>query len=447
MRGQSPNQNQGNLFFTPLKALLNPAHRLYQLSTEIDWSAFESEFGKDYSHTGRPSHPVRLMVGLLILKQLDNLGDETVVEKWIENPYYQYFCGMDVFQWNFPIDPSDLVYFRNRIGRAGAELILQSSVQIHGEEAEESEISVDTTVQSKAITFPTDAKLHKRIMEYCWAIADQEGIKLRQSYKRKIKNYLRSQYNSQHPKRRKAASKGLRKIRTITGRLVRDVVRKLPEDRLAKYGQLLAIFHKVMTQKRGDSDKVYAIHAPEVSCIAKGKAYPKYEFGAKAAIAQTKKGGIIVAAESFQGNPHDSYTLLPILLQYHRILDTLPEAAILDRGFRGVKTIFGVKMIRPDKPKNNNTPYQKRKARKRFRRRAAIEPTIGHLKHRFRLDRNWLKGSKGDQFNLLMAAAAFNFKKWMNRMPDKSIFLFFESSRTLYYNQLQKISLTQSHSG
>lgn len=415
MRGTVPNQNQGNLFFTPLKSLLNPEHRLYQLAETIEWSLFEGRFSGLYSSMGRPAHPIRLMVGLLILKQLDNLGDETVVEKWVENPYYQYFCGADVFQWNFPIDPSDLVYFRKRIGPEGAELILQASVQVHGKDALEAEVTVDSTVQSKAITYPTDAKLHKRIMEYCWRIAEQEGLVLRQSYRRKIKQYMRSQYNSDHPRRAKKARKDQRKIKTITGRLVRDVVRKLPEDRLQDYGKLLGIFQQIMTQQRHDKNKIYAVHAPEVACIAKGKAFPKYEFGAKATIAQTKNNGIIVAAQSFQGNPHDNNTLIPTLLQYHRIMNRLPQAAIVDRGFRGLTKIFGVQIIKPDKPKANKSPYQKQKARKRFRRRAAIEPCIGHLKSRFKLNRNWLKGAQGDQFNLSMAAAAYNFKKWMNR--------------------------------
>lgn len=425
MRGQLPNPDQGNLFFTPLKDLLNPDHRLYQLADKIDWSVFDQALEKHYSHTGRPAHPIRLMVGLLILKQLDNLGDETVVEKWVENPYYQYFCGMATFQWQFPIEPSDLVYFRKRIGTAGAELIMKVSVQIHDKAAEESEISIDTTVQSKAISYPTDAKLHKRIMEYCWRIAEVEGLDLRQSYRRKIKQYMRTQYNSAHPKRRKQAQRSMRKIRTITGRLVRDVVRKLPEERLAYYGEVLAIFHRVMTQKRQDSDKIYAIHAPEVSCIAKGKAFPKYEYGSKSAIAQTKNSGIIVAAQNFQGNPYDGHLLLPLLLQYHRIQQRLPRTAILDRGFKGAKKVLGVEMIRPNKPSDQTTAYQKRKARNRFRRRAAIEPVIGHLKHRFRLNRNWLKGTRGDQINLLLAAAAFNFKKWMNQLPDPRFFMQF----------------------
>lgn len=420
MRGQLPNQNQGNLFSTPLKQLLNPEHSLYLLAEQIDWSVFEQQFAELYSSKGRPAHPVRLMVGLLILKQLDDLGDETVVAKWVENPYYQYFCGMDVFQWGGPIDPSDLVYFRKRIGVEGAELILKVSTQLHGKDAHEDEVTVDSTVQSKAITYPTDAKLHKRIMEYCWRIAQQEGIKLRQSYTRVVKRHMRNQHNAQHPKRKKGAKKARKKIRTITGRLVRDVVRKLPEERLEHYAPLLAIFEQIMSQQRKDSNKIYSVHAPEVSCIAKGKAHPKYEFGSKATIMQTKQSGIIVAAQAFQGNPYDGHTLLDTLLQYFRMHGKLPKAAIGDRGFRSPKAVLGVQIISPDKSTKEKSAYQKRKARTRFRRRAAIEPCIGHLKAQFGLDKNWLRGVQGDQINLLLAAAAYNLKKWMNRLPDSS---------------------------
>lgn len=425
MRGSSPNQNQGNLFYTPLKQLLNPGHPLYLLSEEIDWPGLESKLSVHYSSKGRPAHSIRLMAGLLILKQLDNLGDETVVSKWVENPYYQYFCGVDIFQWNFPIDPSDLVYFRKRIGEEGIEHIFQASVQIHGKAAEEEQICIDTTAQTKAITYPTDAKLHKKIIEYCWRIAKNEQIKLRQSYRRKVKDYMRAQHNGQHPKRRKSARSARKKLFTITGRLIRDLVRKFSESQLAQYAPLLKIFEQVVNQKKNDKNKIYSIHAPEVACIAKGKAYPKYEYGSKACIAQTKKSGIIVAAQNFQGNPHDNKTLIPLLLQYHRIQGKLPKVGIVDRGFRGPKEVFTMKVLSPDKPKKSKTPYQKRKARQQFRRRAAIEPIIGHLKNRFRLSRNWLKGAKGDRMNLILAAAAFNFKKWMNKAIQPLFELFF----------------------
>jgi len=418
MRGNSPNQLQGNLFFPTLKDQLNPEHPLYLLADEIDWSGLEAHFSRLYSQNGRPAHPIRLMIGLLILKQLDDLGDETVVQKWVENPYYQYFCGMDVLQWHIPIAPSDLVHFRNRIGEEGVEKIFQASVLIHGSEAQEHEVCIDTTVEDKAITYPTDAKLHKRIIEYCWRIAKEENIKLRQSFSRTIKGLMRSQYNFDHPKRRKKARRDLRKIKTITGRLVRDVVRKLPEHSLPDYAHLLALFHKVMHQERKTKNKIYSIHEPTVACINKGKAHPKYEFGAKVSIAQTKTSGIIVAAQSFLGNPHDSKTLVDTFVQYFRVNDRLPKAGIVDRGYQGARKVLGVEIIRPDKGKANKSNYQQTKARKRMRRRAAIEPTIGHLKSRFRLKRNWLKGQIGDQINLLLAAAAFNFKKWMNKRLD-----------------------------
>ncbi|MEM8900621.1 MAG: transposase, partial [Bacteroidota bacterium] len=208
---------------------------------------------------------------------------------------------------------------------------------------------------------------------------------------------------------------------TITGRLVRDIVRKLPEDRLSFYAPLLQRFEHIMNQKRGDSDKIYSLHATEVACIAKGKAFPKYEFGSKVALVKTKMSGIIVSAQNFQGNPHDSHTLLDTFLQYNRITDGLPKVAIVDRGFRGANKVLGVDILKPDTSTKGKSAYQKAKARKRFRRRASIEPVIGHLKDRFKLKRNWLKGTKGDQINVSLAAAAFNFKKWMN-LREETLF-------------------------
>ena len=183
MKGRKPNKQQFNLYHQNLEEQLNPKHPLCRLSKNIPWAYFEQEFAKHYSNTGRPAHPVRLMVGMLILKQLHNLSDESVVERWVENPYYQYFCGEVTFQWDFPCHPTDFVYFRKRIGEKGVEKILQASIDLHGEKSQERELLIDTTVQEKNITFPTDTKLYKKIAEHCVSIAEKEGIKLRQTYR------------------------------------------------------------------------------------------------------------------------------------------------------------------------------------------------------------------------------------------------------------------------
>jgi len=190
MKGKSPDPNQLSFYNQRLADQLNPKHPLYRLADQIPWDYFEKEFAKHYSHTGRSAHPVRLMVGLLILKQLRNLSDEGVVERWVENGYYQFFCGETFFQWDFPCHPTDLVYFRKRIGEKGVERLLQVSIDLHGAKSQEREILIDSTVQEKNITFPTDTKLYRKIADKCVSIAGKEGVELRQTYSRTIKALL-----------------------------------------------------------------------------------------------------------------------------------------------------------------------------------------------------------------------------------------------------------------
>jgi IS5 family transposase len=349
------------------------------------------------------------MVGLMLLKQLENLSDERVVEMWTQNPYFQAFCGMTEFQWSLPCDPTDLVYFRKRIGEDGARLIFETSVELHGDDAKEREITVDTTVQEKNITFPTDLKLLTKIIEGCRKIADREGIQLRRSFRRVLPK-LRL-------KRMKMARKA-KKMRTIAGALVRELRRKLPGEALARHHERLDLFERVKNQKRSDKNKVYSLHEPDILCISKGKAHKPYEFGRKASVAVSKTTGVIVGAMSFNENVYDGHTLPDVLEQCWTITETCPSVAICDRGYRGLKQVGDTRILIPNPPKKKDTPYQRLKMRQRFRRRAAIEPVIGHLKHEHRMTRSYLKGAVGDAINLFMAAAAFNMKKWMRGLGD-----------------------------
>lgn len=413
MKGKSPGQRQLNLFEQRLADQLNPKHPLFRLAEKIPWDVLESEFSKHYSSKGRPAHPVRLMVGLLILKQLRNLSDESIVERWVENGYYQYFCGEAFFQWEFPCHPTDLVYFRKRIGEKGVGKILQISIDLHGTKARERELLIDSTVQEKNITFPTDTKLYEKISKKCVEIADKEGVKLRQTYSRTLKELVLAQRFRNHPKNYKKANSAARRLKTIAGRLMRDLARKLPTDAFDHYATLFKIFSQVLDQNRNSSNKIYSIHEPEVYCIGKGKAHKKYEFGAKASIAVTKNSGIIVGAVSHPQNIHDSKTLIDVISQSTELRGQCPTVVICDRGYRGKSKVGETKVLTPKPSGKNATPYQRQKARKRFRKRAGIEPIIGHLKSDYRLVRNFLKGSVGDSINLMLAAAAFNFKKWM----------------------------------
>ncbi len=432
MIGKSPIQAQQNLFQPLLKEFIDIRHELVILTEEINWKELEEDFSSLYSNTGTPAKPIRLMCGLLILKQIYNLGDETLIPAWISNPYMQYFCGEAHFQWQQPCDPSDLVHFRKRIGEKGIEKIFAQSIRIHGKSGKSDELNVDTTAHEKNITFPTDTKLRRKIINKCVAIARKENIELRQSYKFIVKECLLKSRFSHHPKRKKQARAAQRKIKNIASRLVRELYRKLPPDKVSNYENDLQLFSRVLAQQQNDSNKIYSLHEPTVSCIAKGKSHKPYEFGSKASIATTQNGNIIVAAVSFQGNPHDSKTLDKTLEQHERVTGVQAKSVNVDRGYPGPKTVRGAQIIRPNAG-NHNTPYQKQKMRSRFRRRASIEPVISHMKHHYRMLINYLKGVAGDAINLMMSAAAFNFKSRINKIRQE---LFFALAKFVFAMQL-----------
>lgn len=417
MIGKSKNQNQHNFFQPLLQDFINLSHELVLLSDKIDWNHFEKEFSIYYSHTGKPSMPIRLMVGSLMLKRIYNLGDETLCEAWIRDPYMQYFCGMVHFEHKFPCDPSDFVHFRKRIGAQGVEKIFAYSVLLHGKTALESQSLSDTTVAENNTTFPTDAKLAKRIIDKCNAIASKQGIEQRQTYVRTSKQLLRETHNRNHPKRRKKALKADRKLKTIASRLVRELERRLSPSCLQSYQEELDLYHQILHQKRTDKDKIYSIHKPFTACIAKGKVHKQYEFGNKVGLIASSKNLIITAIKTFTGNPHDSKTIEPLLNQMQTNLNYLPKEVVYDRGGKGQKQIGQTVISTPDyRPLKRDTEYQKRVKRKKFRRRAAIEPLIGHLKTDFRMGQNYLHGSNSPQVNAFLAATGWNLKKMMKKL-------------------------------
>ena len=420
-----PRVKQGNFLYPDLMEQLNPKDPLLALAKMFPWEFFEKEFAQFYSSVGRPAKPIRLMVGLLLLKQVENLSDERVVEAWTRNPYYQSFCGMDHFQWNAPCDPSDLVHFRKRIGEAGVERIFQASVVLHGEASLEREVVIDTTVQEKNITFPTDTKLRVKAISRCWKIAEEEGITLRRSYRRELKKTLRIIRYSKKRQDKKKVSAAIRRVKTMANAALRDVQRKLSKSALSARREELELYHRAINQERHDKNKIYSLHEPGVLCISKGKEHMKYEFGSKAAVAMTKTSGIIVGAKNFSTNVYDGDTLEDVLSQIQAVCGKAPDTAYCDRGFRGRKQVGETAIVIPGSPCPNATAYAKRKARKNFGRRSAIEPVIGHLQNTFRLARNYLKGTIGDTINLLLAAAAFNMKKLLNALAQGLLFVLF----------------------
>lgn len=430
MLGKKPKKNQVELFRSRLSQIISPNHELAILAGEIDWDWIENELKGYYSHEGRPSVPIRTMAGMLLLKQLYNQSDESVLQRWVENPYWQYFTGETYFQHKPPFDPTDFVYFRKRAGEEGMEKVLSLTVKLHCNAHEEETVQIDTTVQEKNITFPTDAKLQQRIIEYLWWIAGQEGIQLRQSYKFVLKKLRLQMYNGHHPRRQKQARKARKKVKTICGRLLRDLERKLSEEQLAHYRPWLALYRQVLAQKQNSKDKIYSLHEPEVYCVAKGKAHKKYEFGCKIAVVRNAKSGVITGMKSFAQNVFDGHALLPALAQCQRIREALggvrPKLAVVDRGCRGRKLIDGTRILIPGPPKKDQSVSEKRRLRKLFRARAGIEPVIGHLKHDHRMLRNFLSGVIGDAINALLAGAAFNLKLRLNQLRKalKNIFEF-----------------------
>ena len=408
-------------FYNTFEEQLSRKHSIFILANKIDWKKFEDAFCKHYCiDNGRPAKPIRLMVSLLMLKHIRNLSDESVVEQWSENAYYQYFSGEQVFACGSPCEASELVHFRNRIGPEGIELIFEESIRINGKDGKENKIIIDTTVQEKNITFPTDAKLHKKIISKCKSISQKEGLPLRQSYTQVLKKLSVDQRFSNHPRNKNKARKANKKIKTIGGRLVRELERNLVANSV--YASDLELFNRILAQKRNDNNKVYSLHEPDVNCISKGKEHKKYEFGNKVSITVTQTTGVIVGALSFTGNPYDGHTLPEVLAQHERLTGQAAKEATVDRGYRGKLQINNTQINIP-KPFNDKTltRYMQMKLKKQFRRRASIEPKIGHLKSDHRLGRNFYKGIKGDNINVLLAAAAMNFKRMMNLWKSSSL--------------------------
>jgi transposase, IS5 family len=430
---------QLEIFKTPLEHFIKESHELVLLSKKIDWDNLDISLSIYYcADNGRPCIPIRKIAGILILKRMFNESDESVLERWVENPYWQYFCGEVNFQHNLPFDRTELIKFRKRIGDEGAEQLLKMSIHLFPKkEIHEKEVLIDTTVQEKNITYPTDVKLQKKIIENCRKIAKKEKVQLRQIYIKELKQLMIDQRFHNHPKRKKKARAAARRIKVIAGKIYRDLDRKLDEGQLEKYKELFEIFNQILTQKKNDKNKIYSIHQPHVRCIAKGKEAKKFEFGNKSSFVKTKKSGIIVGAMAFNENIYDGDTLEPQLEQTEKLTNRKPKCGIVDRGYRGRKIINGVKMIIPNKLPSTATRYQIQKIRKQFRARAGIEPIIGHLKQDHRMSRNYLLDEDGDQFNTILAAVGFNFRKMLRRLKAEAQNIFVIIYNYIYFYKIR----------
>jgi len=443
MLGKSP-QKQSDLFQPCLLDFIDKGQELVLLSNKINWSYFEKEFASLYSKRGAPSMPIQFMVGCLLLKRLYNLGDETLAKAWVTNPYMQYFCGEHFFRHKFSCDPSDFVHFRKRIGEEGMEKIFYYSVHLYAPKSKDLKMTLsDTTVQGNNTTFPTDVKLCKKVIDKCNEIAKKEGLPQRQTYVRVSKQLVREAYNGKHPRRRKKANAAKRKLKTISLRLIRELRRNFNAEQAKEHQEALSVFEKIVQQKRTDKDKVYSLHKQFTKCIAKGKAHKQYEFGNKVGLITTATQGaqIILSITAFLDNVYDGHTVDPLLAQMTKNNLELPKEVIYDRGGKGKLKTEGVKKSVPSPPLKRDTAYQRRKKRKKFRARAAIEPIIGHLKTDFRMAENYLLGESGPKINALLAATGWNLKKMMEIRKKDFLWLVFQAQN------LTKIRLRFSFSG
>jgi transposase, IS5 family len=417
-----------DLFRSRLDQVINMDHALVKLARTIDWRFLEEKFGAVYAEgAGRPPLPTRLMAGLAILKHTYNLSDEMVCELWIENPYYQYFCGEEFFQHRLPLDRSSMTNWRNRMGEERLQALLQESLAVATrtgaiKPGDLARVIVDTTVQPKNITFPTDAKLLNRAREKLVTLAKRLGVELRQSYTRVGKFALIQHQRYAHAKQFKRANRALRTLKTYLGRVIRDIARKIDGDhRLeASFAGLLGLARQVRSQERGQrGPKVYSLHAPEVECIGKGKPHKPYEFGVKVSVATTlkhSKGGQFVAhAQALPGNPYDGHTLAAVIPAIEQLVGNTIERLHVDAGYRGHNAPPEYKFkVYTSRQKRRVTPAVKRE----MKRRAAVEPVIGHLKEEHRMNRNYLAGRRGDANNAVLAAAGYNFRRLIRWLSD-----------------------------
>ena len=411
------------LFQAHFDQILNHDHALVQLADKIDWSRFDTAFADSYSQDmGAPAKAVRLMVGLQYLKYTFNESDESVVDRWVENVYWQYFCGFTHMQHEAPIDPSSMSRWRSRVGAERLGLLLTETVDLAVRDKQLpkrdlKQITIDTTVQEKNITYPTDSKLLYTAICKLGEAARHRDIQLRQTYIRVGKRASIKASRYAHARQFKRMRRSLRKLRTYVGRMIRDIERKAIE----KDDDLVAILAKaerLRNQQPKDSSKLYSWHEPEVQCISKGKARQRYEFGQKVALATTNRSNWIVASRLMEGDPYDGHTLAATLEATRTVTDVEVTDAYVDKGYRG-HGYTGATCVHIAGSRLKNAS---RSERRRRRRRSAIghtvtlSPKIGHLKSDHRMNRCFLAGLRGDATNAVLAAAGANMRKLLRRL-------------------------------
>ena len=412
--------------------MIDNSHPLVKLSDSIDWESIEKDLRQAYTSTvGHPNKSIRLMVGLHYLRYMFNLSDESIVWTYIENPYYQYFCGSKVFEHEFPCERSSMSKFRGRLKKKKLYKLLQETIKSGFEnrvikKSNVKKCVIDSTVQEKNIAFPTDARLYYKAIIKLAKVAKSLGISLRQSYVRTAKKMFIQYGRYNHAKQFKRKAKMLSKMKNRLGRVYREIVRKLDSTILTiptKILQLVSNIKKLFTQKRNSKNKIYSLHEPEVACISKGKIHKRYEFGNKSSFITTAKECFIIQANAFEGNPYDGHTLKDELIQAKNNLQTVStsiERLYTDKGYTGHDYQGSTTILKETKAN--------RKKDKNLKRRSSIEPIIGHMKQDHRLGRNFLKGIHGNSLNTIFSACGFNLRKIYNKLRKE----FIESLFTIF---------------
>ena len=415
---------QTDIFRARLDQIINLEHELARLARTIDWGFLESRCGAAYTDApGQPPLPTRLMAGLAILKHAHDLSDEALCARWVENPYFQYFCGEEFFRHDLPFDRSSITRWRQRMGEERLSALVQESLAVAVKTkalrpADLAHVIVDTTVQEKAVMFPTDARLMDRARVRLVRLAKRHGVKLRQAYTRVGKFALIKHQRYAHAKQFKRANKSLRTLKTYLGRTMRDIERTIkgrPELN-DLFRRELFNAGRVLARKRGERGaKIYSLHAPEVECIGKGKAHRPYEFGVKVSVTTTlnpsRGGQFVLNAKALPGNPYDGHTLEDVIPATEATTGAEVMRIIADAGYRGhgLPAPYDIRVYTAGQ-KRRMTDAIKRK----MRRRSAVEPVIGHLKAEHRLGRNHLAHAAGDAANAVLAAAGYNFRRLLS---------------------------------
>jgi len=427
---QQKKADHDDLFKARLDQIINMKHELVVLADKMDWAWLDEQIAPYFSDQGRPGEPVCFMLGMFILKHTYGLSDEQVWDRWVHDPYFQYFTGEEFFQHDLPHERSGMSHWRNRIGET-LDILLQESLRVGHDsgalkKSDLARVTVDTTVQPKNITFPTDAKLLLVAIQQLGKLAKEEGVELRQSYGRVAKTAAMMAGRYAHAKQFKRMNGRIKFLRTRLGRVIRDIQRKIDGDEAlgAAFAVPLIKARQIRGQKQRQRGwKLYSWHAPETECIAKGKAAKPYEFGIKVSLTTTNKrckgGQFILHAKALPGNPYDGHTLREVLEETEALTGREIERVYVDKGYVGHDAPKPMRVFRSGQKRGVHGQIKKE-----LRRRSAIEPVIGHCKDDGHLDRNYLKGRNGDRINAVMSAVGYNFRlilKWLRALLCKII--------------------------